>query len=154
MSQFLRPVRASDLTAVTKNMRHADRQECRAAAGMSPELALFLSVETSSEAYTLVSPDGEPVGVCGLSPGNTERDRLVWMLATDGLLQHSRLFLRESRVWVDSHARRYVLWNYVDARNTVHIRWLKWLGATFHGAKTSPYTGTPLLHFTKVNKCA
>ena len=79
---------------------------------------------------------------------------MIWLLATDGLLPHSRLFLEESREWVESRARRFVLWNYVDARNAAHIRWLKWLGAEFHDTKTSPYTGTKLIHFTKVSPCA
>lgn len=135
-------------------MRYADRQECRAAVGMSPELALLFSVQSSTEAYTLVSPGGDPVGICGLSAGHGEGDRMIWLLATDGLLSHSRLFLEESREWVEEHARRYLLWNYVDARNAVHIRWLKWLGAEFHGTKTSPHTGTNLIHFTKVSPCA
>lgn len=154
MSQFLRPVRTADLTAVAATMRDADRQECRAAAGMSGELALLASVHGSTEAYTMVAPSGEPVGICGLALGFGLGDRMVWMLGTDSLAAHRRIFLEESRAWVDDRANRYLLWNYVDARNTLHVRWLKWLGATFHGAKTSPYTGTPLLHFTKVTLCA
>lgn len=154
MSKFLRPVRDEDLAWVSRNMRDADAQECKAAAGMAPELALLLSTKVATECHTMVSPSGEAVGICGLGPGLTDNDRQVWMLCTNDLLKHKRLFLEESRAWIEEKSKRYLLWNHVDARNTVHVRWLKWLGANFHGSHTSPYTGTPLLHFTKVTLCA
>lgn len=154
MSKFLRTPMLSDLTAIADDMREADRQECRAAAGMSPGLALFLSTQYAEECHTMVAPDGEPVGLCGLTAGQSPEDKQVWMLGTNGLLKHKHTFLTESRKWFEDRARRFILWNYVDSRNAVHIRWLKWLGVQFIGSKTSPFTGTELLLFTKVTPCA
>jgi hypothetical protein len=153
MSKFLRPVRLSDITHVERHMRKADVAECRAH-GLEPGLALLLSAQYSEQNHTIVAPDGEPLGICGLTPGNAPGDKMVWMLGTDGLMKHKRTFLQESRVWIEEQAKRFVLWNYVDSRNTVHVRWLKWVGAQFIGSKTSPYTGSELLLFTKVSLCA
>ena len=56
----------------------------------------------------------------------------MWLLASEGLVErHSRLFARYSKIWVKQLHRRYdILWNMVDARNRVHIRWLEWCGFT------------------------
>lgn len=139
MSKFLRPTIASDVRDVAVRLRHADVNECYAIAGMPGELALFLSVESSEETYTMVNPSGTPVGICGIAEGHTPHDKRVWMLATDDLLRHSTLFLRESKKWIDALTGKYTLWNTVDERNTVHMKWLKWLGCEFHQSRTSPY---------------
>lgn len=129
-------------------MRVADVNECFAAAGMPGELALLLSVECSEETYTMVNPAGTPVGICGIAAGHTPGDKQVWMLATDELFRHRKLFLRESRRWIHSYLKRYRLWNWVDARNTEHIAWLNWLGAKFEAKRISNYSHTPLVLFT------
>jgi hypothetical protein len=150
MGEFLRPVRDDDLRHVATNMRSADRRECYASAGMHPELALLFALSVSEETHTLVNPAGTAVGICGIAAGHTPVDKQVWMLATDDLLRHRRLFHRESKLWFNQLTTKYTLWNFVDERNVVHIRWLKSLGCVFHGSKTSPYTGTQLLFFAKV----
>jgi hypothetical protein len=150
MSQFLRPVSDDDLRHVSRHMRQADRRECYASAGMGPELALTFALSVSEEAYSLCTLAGEAAGMCGIAPGHTPGDKQVWMLGTDAILRHRRLFLRESKLWINQLTTKYTLWNFVDERNAVHIRWLKSLGCVFHGSKTSPYTGTQLLFFAKV----
>lgn len=97
----------------------------------------------------MVNPAGTPVGICGIAAGHSPDDKQVWMLATDELLEHRTLFLRESRRWIDSYADRYALWNWVDVRNIEHIHWLQWLGCAFPAKRISDYTGTPLLLFVK-----
>tara|TARA_B100000530_G_scaffold75944_1_gene45326 strand:+ start:1845 stop:2078 length:234 start_codon:yes stop_codon:yes gene_type:complete len=53
------------------------------------------------------------------------------MVGTDGILDVSTRFLRESRKYADEMQENYpLLWNFVDAKNTVHHRWLQWLGFT------------------------
>lgn len=148
MSKFLRPTEERDIPFVATRLRGADVAECYAAAGMPGELALTLSVRVSEEAFTLVSPDGTPVGICGIAAGHTPADKQVWMLATDDLLKHRRLFLRESRQWIDSYTKRVILWNWVDARNVDHIHWLQRLGAEFSSTRISNYTRTPLILFS------
>ena len=153
MSKFLRPVRSGDIHHVGSRLRQADVDECKASAGMPGALALLLSVRSSEIAYTMVSPSGNPVGICGIAEGHTSHDKQVWMLATDELLSYRTTFLRESRQWVDRLAEHFTLWNFVDERNEVHVDWLKWLGCEFFPGRTSPYTGTQLLFFTKAKQC-
>jgi len=48
-------------------------------------------------------------------------------------------FLRRNRNWIDANMKIYdKLENYVDARNTKAINWLKWLGFQF-ADETVPY---------------
>lgn len=95
----------------------------------------------------MVNPSGTPVGICGIAEGHTPDDRQVWMLATDDLLRHRRLFLRESRQWIHSYSKYFTLWNWVDARNVEHVSWLQWLGAEFTDTRISPYSHSPLVLF-------
>jgi hypothetical protein len=53
----------------------------------------------------------------------------VWLLGSPGIQDVRYSFLRQSRHWADVlHEDYEVLWNWADARNQVHIKWLKWLG--------------------------
>lgn len=152
MTKYLRPVTVDDIKHVAENMRPADRDECEAAAGASPELALWFSVRSSEQAYTLVTPEGGIAGICGIAPGVGARDRMVWMLGTPELERNARLFVRESRKWLDGLP--YLLWNRVDSRNEKHIKWLRSIGSTFHDTTRSLYTGTTLISFTRTPPCA
>ena len=53
----------------------------------------------------------------------------VWALGSDDLLKVKVGFLRLSKTYLNTlHEDFPFLFNYVDARNKVHIRWIKWLG--------------------------
>lgn len=52
------------------------------------------------------------------------------MLGSDLIKMHSIEFLRKSKEWVEAQDYE-ILYNNIDARNTVHIKWLQWLGFTF-----------------------
>jgi hypothetical protein len=54
---------------------------------------------------------------------------VVWMLGTDGILKNSFGIARATRRYFDTLNDAYfVLWNYIDARNVVSLRWLRWGG--------------------------
>lgn len=80
----------------------------------------------------------------------------VWLLGSDDLTQPPlrKQFLAEGRVWLNQlHAFRPLLFNFVDARNTVHIRWLRWMGFTFlrlhpeYGVERRPFWEFARLHY-------
>ena len=64
------------------------------------------------------APDGRIAGLAGI-----EDDGKVWMLTTPAILDFPVAFAREAKRFIDSRTER-VLWNYVDKRNTVHIKLL------------------------------
>ena len=51
------------------------------------------------------------------------------MFCTPAILDFPLTFAREAKRFIESRTER-VLWNYVDKRNTVHIKLLKFLGFT------------------------
>jgi len=61
-----------------------------------------------------------------------------WLLSSKSLPKHAKAFLRRNKEYIDEELGNFgLLMNYVDARNKVSIRWLKWLGFSFDEA--APY---------------
>lgn len=125
---YVRSYRPGDELALAPVLRKADLQEIEAASGADPGDVLRWSAEQSAPACT-IGHEGKVVGMFGCVPDGT-----VWLLGADALVQPPlvRQFIKECRKYVD--ALPYpLLHNLVDERNTVHIRWLQWMGFTFIG---------------------
>ncbi|MCD8351441.1 MAG: hypothetical protein LUC93_12610 [Planctomycetaceae bacterium] len=74
------------------------RRELTATGGMSPRVALEVSLASSVEAYTYVDPDGEPLFMMGVEAASPLTGAaLVWMLATGAAGGHPRGILRAAR---------------------------------------------------------
>lgn len=119
-------------------IRDADREELRASSGQIPLLAMRSAIRYSDVAMTGFA-DGVPVCMWGVT-----RESLIgnigvpWMIATERLEKHARLFIRKCRKPLMEMRKEYdILTNYVDARNTRAIRWLEWMGFKIHDPK--PY---------------
>lgn len=111
-------------------MRPEDVAECRAYSGATPSEALLNGFKISSESYT-ATLKGEPIMIFGVVPVE-EMAAAIWLLSTPEIEDVSLTFLRESRrIISDFHDRWPVLFNYVDARNEVHLKWLRWIGFVF-----------------------
>lgn len=111
-------------------LRAADRDEVVAQSGLHPALALGMSLGSSDAAWTGLM-DGQVAVIWGVAPQDElERDVGVpWMLGSDLIVQHPRLFLTHCQAAVEEMQALFpILENHVDIRNTVAIRWLKWLG--------------------------
>jgi len=117
------------IAPIAEHMREADRQEVWAASRSTPQEALDYSLKKSSFAYTGIVDD-VPVVMFGVGDINVLGGMgAPWLLGTDAVAHHARLFLRQSLLWRDAIRARYCrLSNFVDSRNRVSIRWLKWLG--------------------------
>lgn len=147
----MRAVEAGDASFLAPRLRPEDRDESYAAFGLPPELTLTFGARFSDVAFTMVAGE-EPVGMFGVS-GLPEVPHAgsVWLVATPTLERHAVTFLRGSRPWVDRLHRRWpVLMNRADARNTVHHRWLRWLGFTIYAQEPYGPFGLPFLSFAKV----
>ncbi|HVJ44378.1 MAG TPA: phage protein Gp13 family protein [Dongiaceae bacterium] len=83
---------------------------------------------------------------------------IIWMLASPDIASPEirREFIQRSREMCDRlHERYTVLTNYIDARNTLHLRWLKWCG--FEIVNTVQEFGhgrLPFHEFVRIKKCA
>ena len=113
-------------------LREADKREIRASVGWTPEKALTHSIALSEPGYAVVTPDGSPMAVFGASPYQ-DKFGLVWFMSSDQIFKLNRLdFIKNSKFWVEKFFDDYdIIFNVVDARNKVHIRWLKWIGFEF-----------------------
>ena len=152
---YTRPATVHDIMPVATAMREEDKAEVMAGCGQSPDHALLFCYFKGAPCMTMVGRSGNPVGMWGVVDQGEGLGR-IWLLATDELVQdrqNSIQFLRQAKPWLKTMLERYqVLFNYADARNTVHIKWLRWMGFTFI-AKHSNYgdEGRPFLEFVKVS---
>lgn len=123
------PASIDHIAPIAERMRSADRDEVMAASGRTPHEALEISLRKSSLAWTGLI-DGSPEVMFGVGDLNILTSTAApWLLGTDAVEKHYRVFLRQSVDWRDQLLRRYaVLMNVVDDRNEVSKRWLRWMG--------------------------
>lgn len=121
---------------LAETMAEADVQECWAASHHTPLASLQLSDLASSDTQTGLA-DGEVVCIFGVSPLSIlSGSGSPWMLTSDLVSKHARVFARGNKVWMKMQKERWQsMRNHVDARNTRSIRWLKWMGFDFKEAK-------------------
>lgn len=140
----------ADVIHVAQNMREEDRAEIQAAGERSPVEALFDGFLTSRECFTAVDDNDTPVAMFGVSPHHSPEVGVIWLLGTEGIVSNRISFLRVSRPWVEYFHQTYpVLTNAVDARNKVHMDWLRWVGCTFVKEIMGP-SNLPFIEFIKV----
>jgi len=131
---YCRRSEIKDVRPVAFNMREEDAKEVMAGCGQTPTDALLFCFFSSRPCMTIVGRSGNPIAMWGVVDQG-ERLGRVWMLGTDELVQdkpNSLQFLRQAKGWLARMLKDYdVLFNYVDARNAVHVKWLRWMGFTF-----------------------
>jgi hypothetical protein len=128
----VRSAKLGDADLLALRLRPADRREIEAALGMNPPVVLRLGVEASDPCYAVVE-DGVVLALFGVVPVlRIPNTGSVWLLASEDFAAHPAFIVRSSKAWLAKlHERYRVLANYVDARNEVHIRWLRWCGFDF-----------------------
>lgn len=149
------PARASHIWHIARNMREADVAEVRAA-GYEPFNALVGCLRTATMSSTAMV-DGQPCLMFGVTPISALSGLgSPWMLGTDDARKIRRDILAESRRYVPVMLAAYPsLMNYVDARNTASIRWLRWLGFDIEDAIPYGVNGEPFHKFTmRAGTCA
>lgn len=129
------------LEHIEKNLRADDIAELEAASHQPIEGVLTRSVGVSSHGWVVTSDEtGEPIVVMGAAPLALPRMGAAWMLATDGIKDEAFSVARHTRRYVDEMQEAYdLLWNYIDARNEISMRWLQWAG--FRLVSAHPFHG-------------
>ena len=124
MSLEVRAARPEDAAALAPRLRAADLREIAAATGEAPLEVLARGIAWSAPALSAIDPGGRVVAVFGVVPDD-RGGGLIWLLGSDDLVRHPRTLVKAGRAWLDRMQERYPrLWNHVDTRNEVHVRWL------------------------------
>ncbi len=150
---YLKPATLAEAMALAQDLRPEDEAEIRAMSGQKPAISLKHGLMFSDLPTSIMDEDGSILGMFGAVPaGKNPSIGVVWMLCSPKILKYRRRFAKESRQWIEAMHQRYeLLWNVVDERNTVHIRWLEWCGFTF--IRRYPLLGVenrPFLEFVRV----
>ena len=118
------------------NMCKRDCDECWAAGHRTPRQAITESLAATPDAKVGLYK-GRIVCMYGIAEISILSNiGIPWLLGTDEIEDHSKYFLRQNRYYMNQIKKKYAfMFNFVDARNTVAIRWLKWLGFSVYGAK-------------------
>ena len=149
---FVRQARAEDVQVLAANLRPADLAEIKAASGNAPEAALLTGLQ-NGPCKVACLPSGTPAAMFGVVPV-TPGAGAVWMVATNEFRLMQGFFLRECRGELAKLIADYPLtFNYTDARNKVHHRWIKWMGYTIiKRHETFGHEGRPFLEFVKITE--
>ena len=124
MSKHIHPATLEAALRVASNLLPDDYREVKEGHGHDPVNALVVGVHNSDSVY-FINPDDEICGIAGVYKGGQ-----IWMLCTPAILKFPHTFAREARRYVRSREDK-LLWNFVDERNKVHIKLLRFLGFKF-----------------------
>ena len=135
-----------DLKYLAPRLRFEDKREILSTAGMFPYTALYYSYLKSTIVFTIVNDKKEPVAIFGIALNGA-----IWLLATDKLKDIQFAFLKENKKVIDFLNTKYkILWNFVDCRNSLHIKWLKWCGFKFINKKKYGVLNEPFYEVIRI----
>lgn len=140
---------ASDIEAMKDNMRKEEIVELQASYDFTPEQGLSVSFVSSSHRLTAVL-DGKPFAMFGVVPDSyMGHSAQVWLLTTNDLEKAKMRFLKMSKIVIQFFLSKYsILYNHVDARHRLCIRWLHWCGAQINPAQAFGVKSLPFHFFT------
>jgi hypothetical protein len=149
MNLTVRPATPADKEYMARHLRPEDDREVRTATGESPEVVL---PRFAGECYVARrAPNEDPCVIFGCEP-KAPGLAFVWLLATPEVKRCPLSVLREARYWINHWAEKYgSVGNFVDTRNELHVRWIKYLG--FYLGETYKIRGVPFRVFAKVREC-
>lgn len=149
----VRPYELGDETQLAPNLRGADLAELTASSDRPAVELLREGAEQSAPSCSVLDDRGQVVAMFGVVPVGKHSGR-VWLLGSDSLAKNPlrKQFIRESHLYLNALFHNYrLLFNHIDERNALHVRWLKWLGFTF--IRRNPAYGREQRPFLEFVKC-
>lgn len=129
----IRPARPVDVFWLAEHLRPDDQRECETASGKPVRETLLESFHLSSMCFTAfpLRDAGSPVCIFGVAPDAIDPHLGVcWLVGTPEISRWGKHILTRSPRWLSAFLREFPagLHNYVDQRNTLHLKWLSRLG--------------------------
>lgn len=142
------PVSVDEADEIAAIVRQADIDELCEGLGLDLPFALRQCFGGSLKASKIVV-GGQIVAVFGDAVHDIQGSIGVpWLISTIHVDKRAKSFLKVCKPEVAEMLTRHdTLINYVDARNTQAIRWLKWLGFQFGDAVPYGPKGYPFFQF-------
>ena len=140
-----------DLKFLAPRLRYEDKREILASTGLLPYEALLKGYLENVIVFTIVNTKNKPVGIFGVNDCGNGLGA-IWLVATNDLSTVQISFLRQCREVVKVFNNKYkILWNFVDCRNSLHIKWLKWCGFKFINKQKYGVLNKPFYEFIRIN---
>ena len=150
-SNHFRLTSLEDIKYLAPRLRHEDKQEILAGIGLKPYEALLKGYLENVIVFTIVNTKNKPVGIFGVNDCGNGLGA-IWLVATNDLSTVQISFLRQCREVVKVFNNKYkILWNFVDCRNSLHIKWLKWCGFKFINKQKYGVLNKPFYEFIRIN---
>lgn len=134
-------------------MRPQDMAECLASGHADLQSVLTQSVASSTWSVA-VDVDGELACIFGVAPIGSLLDSrgAPWLLGTHLVPKHRRVLARLAPRYISTMLQTHPhLLNFVHARNTVAVGWLRHMGFTLGEQQPHPVTGEPFYLFEMRN---
>lgn len=128
---YVRNAELKDTLILAKTMRLQDREEIYASDKVTPLEALVtpFTIENARNYSIMGIKDEGVIGMFGCTPSLEKDFGCAWLLSSEVLLKHRKQFLKECPYWVATMGQGYkFLYNFVDRRNWVSLKWLQYLG--------------------------
>lgn len=131
--------------------RAVDVEEVRAMSGRKVEEVVDEGWRESELCWIGVCDDGDPFAIFGARRISLLSDEgTPWLLATDRVKEPKvkRIFIEQSVPHIQEMLKRFdYLENFVDARNTTSIKWLKMCGFTIEAPEPAGVLRMPFHRF-------
>lgn len=126
------------------DLRDDDRREVEAL-GAPVSQAIHVSIEGSQYLRAAIVEDGKVAALWGLAASTILSTKArPWCLTSNAIEGHTKDFLKQSRHEVRHMLEAYPhLSNFVDARYTGAVKWLRWLGFTITETRELGPEGVP-----------
>lgn len=128
------PATREHAESLAPRMRAAEVREVASASGETPLESLLSSLESSSDARTLVL-EGQAAAIYGVVPIGGDV-AVIWLLTSALVERHPKTFIRACIAEIARFLGQYsALVNFVDARYERSLRWAARMGANVGEAR-------------------
>lgn len=155
---FVRLATEDDIKEVAYRLRPEDAAEVRAATGADARLILPLSARDGRVILAAGLQENDRAEILfGVDPiEGVDRAGIIWLVSTPVIYDYPVEFvMRTQELLSRFHEDFDLLTNFIDERNTRHIKWLRWMNFVFlrrvesYGAENRPF-----LEFVSYRQCA